>query len=49
MGQKTGTFDNSMGSIDGCEICELIGLYLLCKMGEEETLKEVEIALLEMT
>ena len=25
----TGTFDNTMGSFDGAEICELVGIYLL--------------------
>ena len=30
----TGKFDNTMGSFDGAEVCECVGLYLLSKVKE---------------
>ena len=30
--KKTGLFDVTMGSYDGCEVCELVGLYILDKI-----------------
>ena len=30
--KKTGTFDVTMGAYDACEVCELIGLYILHKI-----------------
>ena len=32
--KKTGLFDVTMGSFDGCEVCELVGLLILSKMKE---------------
>ena len=32
--KKTGTFDVTMGSYDGAEVCELVGLYLLTQLEE---------------
>ena len=32
--KTTGLFDVTMGSYDGCEVCELVGLYILHKMNE---------------
>ena len=40
--KKDGDFDNSMGSKDGYEICEFIGLYLLAKIKEETILENWE-------
>ena len=43
--KKTSSFDNSMGSPDGCEICEYVGLYLLCRLKEVASLRDITIAL----
>ena len=40
-----GDFDNSMESLDGCEVCEYVGMYMLEKLKEEQSLAEVDIAL----
>ena len=32
MGKTTSAFDVTMGSYDGAEICELVGLYLLSQL-----------------
>ena len=31
----TGLFDVTMGSYDGCELCELVGLYVLHRLKEK--------------
>ena len=33
--KTTGLFDVTMGSYDGCELCELVGLYILHKMRQK--------------
>lgn len=33
--KKTGLHDVTMGSYDGCEVCELVGLYILDKIKEQ--------------
>ena len=43
--KKNWKFDNSMGSKDGCEVCELAGLYVLSKMKENNGLSETNCAL----
>ena len=35
MGEKQGHFDVTMGSNDGAEICELVGLFLLSLIAEK--------------
>ena len=43
--KKNGDFDNSMGSLDGCELCEYVGLFLLSKMKEDKELSSTNVAL----
>ena len=33
--KTTGLFDVTMGSYDGCEVCELVGLYILHKLNDK--------------
>ena len=40
-----GYFDNGMRSRDGCEVCENVGMYMLQKLKEEQSLAEVDIVL----
>ena len=43
--KKQGSFDNSMGSKDGSEVAELVGLYLLSKFESDPELQDAIIAL----
>ena len=39
--KKTGTFDVTMGSYDGAEICELVGLYMLDLLSKKFSKEEI--------
>ena len=41
--KSTGLFDVTMGSFDGCELCELVGLYILHRM--KQTFPEIDFGL----